>query len=628
MEGGGRKWGLLPLLVLALVSILIFSTEVAAVAVDKDVPWYTNSSCGAVDFDEDLTITGMTMTGDYMIFSGLVLDSGTWPSIGFYVPSGASMEVTSAAYNTSIVVAVTKASGAISCAVYTGSGINNIVVNVTGTGLNSWSWSDANDEVTFSVTPSGTQSYTITLAGTTADPQNVQTSITNMDDTDNILPEQRTYLIDYDGQDLNSYSNIKHVTVDIKQGSTQRAQFKYVEDTDAFTLEAGGDEFDLVSGSCAYTKSGNSLNLTFAFTVEWDAVNEEDAELVAYIVDDQDASDTDTMQTDYVDIVTRLVIEGLAASDSRVNVSDTVEITGTVYHATTSTGDTASSLYPADAQFTRVEIQSATHTSFANDTTIVNGAFAANITIPATVQSNVVHVYLDLVDDYSDGDSADADTVAVVGDRISLLTLGVDSLSVALNAPIIFYATAESAYDGDDLGSGDQLVMTDNLGDDHTLEWDAADSRFEVSISSATEQTLILTTAGSGSEEATYGITDLNTNSLTTGGTWTVGPTGPGSTSGSSGGRFTPTEVAAQPIDPDVAVPTPGVDVLAPTTEQARNLQNVGVIFLSAGMILVVFWRKLFPKDPKKPREAFKQRRKRTEKEREEIDWKKLDEVI
>jgi len=344
-------------------------------------------------------------------------------------------------------------------------------------------------------------------------PTNGAGSITDMDDTNNLYAQKKLYTGSSVHNDADGWNDatkgINYVEFRIKQDAATRASFRYTVQTATFSTPTGSTEWTLDATSSA-SGSGTQLTMTWKFMAQWDAVEESGVEIELYVIDQGGLSDTDTAQTNYADVVTRLVTSGLTVDDSRVNVGATVTISGTVYYGNNPASNTASTSYPPDAEFTSVSIHNSAHATFATDTTIVNGAFSVSAAIPNTVQSNTYHVYINMADsDYTDADAVDGDTVAVIGDRIRIDSLSATDGRIDIGTQGEWYGTASLEYDGHVLGSGDSL----SLGG-YTFTWDAGQSRWEATDTKATVQAVTINTFTSGNE-ATYGITVGNINSKT-----------------------------------------------------------------------------------------------------------------
>lgn len=310
-----------------------------------------------------------------------------------------------------------------------------------------------------------------TVAGGNNAPINDAATITNMDDGDNLYAQLRNYLIDYDAHDPDGYQDIDRVAVNITQGALTRCVLEFDNATDTFSITAGDNEFDIVAGSCSYSRAGNNLNLTFAFRVEWDATAEADVELKATIWDDEPSSDSDTLQTDYADVVTDLVTT-FSLDDDRGNLAQSITASGAVTY-------TGSANYPPDAEFTSVSVYDSANNNEGTDNTIVNGAWSIAFNAPGTVGTDTYNLYIDMADaDYVDGEEAPSDTF--ITDRIMVYWEQLNDTRQSINAPIEGRYRAVLDYDESPLGAGDSLGSSFGA-----LAWDAGNTWFDLSHSEA-----------------------------------------------------------------------------------------------------------------------------------------------
>jgi hypothetical protein len=218
--------------------------------------------------------------------------------------------------------------------------------------------------------------------------------------------------------DADGATDIDKVYLQGRQGAAVRFEVRATNltGTPVYSIETGATIIDLDTGSCSWIEDGDEGTATFKIRFEWDYIQEADLEIAVYVEDSTASSAGFTdKQIDYFDVITRLVTSNLAVADSRINKNTSTTFSGNVYYATTVDGDTASTKYPPDSEFTAVHIHDAAHETQGHDSTIVNGTFSAiSVKVPDAVQSNTYHVYLDLVGDYTDADAPDDDTVAVI----------------------------------------------------------------------------------------------------------------------------------------------------------------------------------------------------------------------
>ena len=361
---------------------------------------------------------------------------------------------------------------------------------------------------------------TLFIEYTTPQPPTITSAaITDRDDTDNIYAMKQYYTFQAVVNDADGATDISEVHLQIKDGAAIIGNFTAtsLDGAPSWAIDTGGNVFDLDTGSCSWAEAGNQGTATFKIRAEWDITQYNDLELAVFVKDSTGltAGPTDK-QTNYLDIITRLVTETLVAGDNRINRNTATTISGTVYYSTTTAGDTASASFPPDAQFTAVHIHNAAHATQGNDATIVNGAFSISVTIPDAVQNNVYHAYLDLVADYVDADAPDGDTVSIIGDWVRLTALSVDNPTVSITEPIELRATAELEYDNHALGAGDSLTISGIV-----LAWDAGDSRFEGTDTEVMPGTNHYDTLDNVNE-ATYTITTGTMNALNVSATWVI----------------------------------------------------------------------------------------------------------
>jgi hypothetical protein len=146
-----KAWLLFGIFVLGSIAALVL-----AIPFNKDVKWYGGDGTdGAITFDEDFTADGTTWSGGLVHFENFVLDSGTWPDIGFSATAGDPVQITSAVLNQVIRFTVT-GTGESTTKVYVGA-IATALVDVQGED----SFTYSNNTVT--VTATGTANIIITL---------------------------------------------------------------------------------------------------------------------------------------------------------------------------------------------------------------------------------------------------------------------------------------------------------------------------------------------------------------------------------------------------------------------------------------------------------------------------------
>lgn len=336
-------------------------------------------------------------------------------------------------------------------------------------------------------------------------PVNSSFIIIDMDDT-NILYAQISggYTLKYNGSDASGWEDIDYVLLNVTQATTVRFCIKYTNSSDTFSVEDGSTWVSLGSGSSS--RSGAWLNLTLNFFIKFGAGDEADLELSAFIIDSNSASDTDTLQTDYCDVVSDLVASGLSMSDARGNVGATITLSGNVVYS-------SSALFPPDAEFAYVEVWDAGDNIEGRDSTVVNGAWSVTFTASSSVELETFNPFINMSDaDYVDAEEGVTETY--ISDRIRITDVSSNDSWVDVDAYSTIYSTAELEYDLHTVGGG--------VGDNLTIEglnmtWDAGNSWYYYEDTKSSVQNVTYDT--STGYEATYGVSVINQN---TNDTWVV----------------------------------------------------------------------------------------------------------
>lgn len=341
-------------------------------------------------------------------------------------------------------------------------------------------------------------------------PTNSGFAFLDMDDTDNLYAQKQYYTAQYVVTDYDGYADIDYAEFSIMQSSNIRATFRFDEDTATFSIEAGSPTWDLDVGSCSNVSSGKTITMNFTISPKFNAIEESDIDISAFVVDDETENSTDTIQTDYADVVTDLVVSGFACDDNRGNIGQTLNFSGTVYYANNPSSGTASSSYPPDSKFTAVHVYDSKAVSQGSDNSIIDGAFSVSFSALSTVDLETYNPYIDIADaEYTDAE--ESPTATFISDRIRILTLGADDTRVNVDGSAEIYATAELEYDGHGLGSGDSLSV-----ESLDLIWNA--THFVGAESKPSVQQKVYD-SGEG-EETTFGVTALNLDSRSVSVVW------------------------------------------------------------------------------------------------------------
>ena len=90
--------------------------------------------------------------------------------------------------------------------------------------------------------------------------------------------------------------------------------------TPSWSIQTGDTIIDLDTGSCSWSEDGNEGTATFKIRFEGDCSQYDDLELSVYVEDDEPESAGWTeKQSNYFDVITRLVTVSFAATDGRIS---------------------------------------------------------------------------------------------------------------------------------------------------------------------------------------------------------------------------------------------------------------------------------------------------------------------
>lgn len=335
-------------------------------------------------------------------------------------------------------------------------------------------------------------------------PTNGAGSITDRDDTDNLYSQKKWYTGSSSATDDDGFADIDYMEFRLKQSTTTRAIFRYDEDTDTFTCESGSDKWDLDTSGSSAEESGNTITVTWKFKPKFGATEEADLEIELYVVDDEPESDTDTAQSDYVDVVVTLTISDFASSPTEyVDPSTSVTFSGTVYYVNNPGSSTASTSYPPNAEFTKVVIHDSSHTNVGEDTSISSGAFSCSVTSPGTVGQYTYHPFIDMADtDYTDGDVSGI-TDTITSEQVKVISYSVADDRVNINDNVNIDVTLDYASDNADVTDGTVTINGYSATHQGLGVWRI--TRTSATVTSVTYNTV----AASGN---TRGITSINQN--------------------------------------------------------------------------------------------------------------------
>ena len=133
-------------------------------------------------------------------------------------------------------------------------------------------------------------------------------SLDNPSDADNMYAQYQEYQVTVYVSDQNGFADIDYLEIGFWDNTqtTEYCRFMYDEDTNIFTEEYdGGTYVSLNLGSSTAIESGNDINATFYFTIDWDFPDSTDLDAKCYVIDTQTESATTWYEVDW-DVETRL----------------------------------------------------------------------------------------------------------------------------------------------------------------------------------------------------------------------------------------------------------------------------------------------------------------------------------
>jgi len=241
------------------------------------------------------------------------------------------------------------------------------------------------------------------------DPENLYCVVSDMDDSDNLYAQRKLYTLEYNVKDVDGFSTINYSEVRLKQGASIRAVFRFTEDTATFSIETGSTEWTL-DASSSNISSGIYLNVTFKFNAHYDAIEEAGLDLECYVIDNKGATDTDTMQSNYADVVTTILVSNFACDDDRGNTEQTIKFIGTLYYADDPSSSSPSSFSPPDSEITAVHIYDSGNVDKASNSTL-SGVFSIGFTAPSSPGTETYNAYIDGADaEFTDFEDSSTDT--------------------------------------------------------------------------------------------------------------------------------------------------------------------------------------------------------------------------
>lgn len=355
----------------------------------------------------------------------------------------------------------------------------------------------------------------------------IQASIINMDNVDNVYANYQFYNFSTSSYNYGGYADFTTIVLNITQGSTVRASFQYSEDTNTFSKLSGGGAWSLNTTLSLAIRSGNWCNTTFRIKPNWNATQEDNVELKLICTDSLAQTTTQTMQTDYADIINTVINSQLTVSNWRVNwgASETLNLRlRYIWDIAEPTRSYTGIFIPASVM-KNITLHDSLHNVISYNTTFGNNVVPTTMftfNVPLTTGANTYHVYVDMVDaSYTDKDIT-TNTALVVSDGIRVTGLVSSSTIPNVGESTTISAVAELAYNAHPLGAGDFIVIGG-----YNFTW-APSNVFQCVIPSQITNTTINFTTFTSGYEADTGVTTGTMNGHSLSLTWTTPSGGSG----------------------------------------------------------------------------------------------------
>jgi len=300
------------------------------------------------------------------------------------------------------------------------------------------------------------------------DPVIVFGEITNRDGVGHCYSRKRdyrfrAYVLDDDG--ATDISKVYLRGTDDGDATIFEVRADNLNSTPSWSIETGTDIIDLNISSCSWVEDGDYGMANFYISFEWDCPLYGDCGIFVYVEDSNGNSDGwEKVKSDYYDIISKLVTVNLGTEDARDDIGESNKVDGYLGYALYYDSNSSSMVPPPTSEINLIHLHNSTHDSVASTPTITPGAgyFIISFNIPNIAQLNTYHVYIDIVDDYADGDALDGDTVSIIGDRYNVTSFWASDYNPQIGDNITLYAIFESEYDSH-ICDGDDSVTIEDL---------------------------------------------------------------------------------------------------------------------------------------------------------------------
>ncbi len=314
-------------------------------------------------------------------------------------------------------------------------------------------------------------------------------TLDNPTDTDNMYAQYQEYQITAYVSDQNGFADISYLEIGFWDNAqtTEYCRFRYNEDTNTFTEEYdGGTYVSLNTGSSSATESGNDIDATFYFTIDWDFPDSTDIDARCYVVDTQTESSTTWYEVNW-DVETRLDYSTVPSITDSYGTADRGDLDGSFSMTGTIIYYNSIDDVPSSAAIDVWVSASEYGTNFGpwSDLTPITGTF--NVTCYADDEIGLDTYTIKIVEEDAGADGNDlyhttSVTDSYVADRVQVQSYSVTDSRVNLDASVNIDVTLH--YDYDDTPVTDGSVTINDVSATHQGSgiWRISDSESTVTM--------------------------------------------------------------------------------------------------------------------------------------------------
>ena len=335
-------------------------------------------------------------------------------------------------------------------------------------------------------------------------------TLDNPSDTDNMYAQYMEYQVTVYVSDQNGFADIDYLEIGLWDNTqtTEYCRFRYDEDTNTFTEEYdAGTYVSLNTGSSTATESGNDIDATFYFTIDWDFPDSTDLAANCSVIDTQTESATAWYGVNW-DVETRLEYSVAPSIDDASGTADRGDLDGSFSLSGTIIYYTSIDDYPAS---TTVDVwvsasEYGTDVGPWSDLTLTSGAFDVTCYADDAVGQDTYTVKV--VEEGAGSGGTDlyyttSATDTYIADRVQVQSYSVSDDRVNINDNVDVDVTLYYDYDDSTVTDGTVTINGASATHQGSGVWRITDS--ESAVMANTYDTVAYT-------GGTHGITTVDQN--------------------------------------------------------------------------------------------------------------------